>query len=181
MVSDISDFFNKIKNERTVLSYIGNLTPELVASIIQDLEDGLIKKNEDSKVVRKLYNVLVELLQNLYHHTDQVTPDEYAKNPSSICVVDNNDNYYEIITGNYIKNDKVQSFQEHLSNINLLSKDELKDFYLDILDNGRKSNKDGAGLGMIDIARKTGDKLHFEFIPVLNNYSLFILKTKILK
>jgi hypothetical protein len=39
--------------------------------------------------------------------------------------------------------------------------------------------KGGGGLGMIDIARKTGQKLNFDFAPVDDKYSFFSLNIKI--
>ena len=41
------------------------------------------------------------------------------------------------------------------------------------------SMKGGGGLGMVDIARKTGDKLNFNFLPVDDQYSFFSLNIKI--
>jgi len=41
------------------------------------------------------------------------------------------------------------------------------------------SDKGGGGLGMIDIARKSGQKLDFNFLPVNNNFSFFSLNIKV--
>ena len=37
------------------------------------------------------------------------------------------------------------------------------------------SNKGGAGLGLIEMAKKTGNKLDYDFVPLDNDYSYFIL------
>jgi hypothetical protein len=60
-----------------------------------------------------------------------------------------------------------------------MSKDELKEYYKEILNNDEFSDKGGGGLGMIDIARKSGQKLNFNFIEVDNQYSFFSLSIKI--
>ena len=61
----------------------------------------------------------------------------------------------------------------------LMSKEELKEYYKAVLNNGEMSLKGGGGLGMIDIARKTGEKLNFSFSPVDDTYSFFSLNIKI--
>jgi hypothetical protein len=66
-----------------------------------------------------------------------------------------------------------------LDDINALTKEELKDYYKEILNNGEMSMKGGGGLGMIDIARKTGQKLNYNFMSVDEKYSFFSLNIKI--
>jgi hypothetical protein len=44
---------------------------------------------------------------------------------------------------------------------------------------GRISEKGGAGLGLIEIARKTRNKLIYQFFPLMNNQFFFILKVEI--
>ena len=66
-----------------------------------------------------------------------------------------------------------------LDEINKLSKEELKDYYKAVLNNGQMSAKGGGGLGMIDIARKTGQKLKYNFMPIDDMYSFFSLNIKI--
>jgi hypothetical protein len=181
MISNISDFYKHNKNDKTIVSFIGEITPDYIATVMQNLEDNLDKQSENLKVKKKVYNILIEALQNLYHHADDINLNDNDQSPNAICVVDNYDDHYKILTGNYIKNDKIKLFETKLDKINQLTKEELKEYYLEVLNNGEKSVKDGAGLGMIDISRKTEDKLNFDFVTLDTNYSLFILKIKILK
>ena len=44
---------------------------------------------------------------------------------------------------------------------------------------GRLSEKGGAGLGLIDIARKTGETLNYQFLPLDEDNYFFILKVEI--
>ena len=60
-----------------------------------------------------------------------------------------------------------------------MSKEELKEFYKKTLNNGQMSKKGGGGLGMIDIARKTGEKLDYNFLEIDNKVSFFTLNIKI--
>jgi hypothetical protein len=84
-----------------------------------------------------------------------------------------------IRTGNYIDNVKVQELRDRLDTINSLDKDALKDYYQSSLNSSTVSPKGTAGLGMIDIARKSGNKLDFEFLKVHEEMSFFCLNVKI--
>ena len=134
---------------------------------------------EEPKIKKKVYNVLVECLQNLYHHLDEVSDTESDKIRSAIFTIGKLDNKYSIITGNYILNENINGLRNRLDEVNALSKDQLKDYYKRILNNGEMSMKGGGGLGMIDIARKTGEKLDYNFLEIDNKVSFFTLIIKV--
>jgi hypothetical protein len=176
---DIYDFYDKMERNNIMLSFKGDITSELLTSILQIMESKLDNLQEEPKIKKKVYNVLVECLQNLYHHMDEVAPEQNDKIRSAIFMIGKLDNQYNIITGNYIKNENVSGLKKRLEDINLLSKEELKEYYKAVLNNGEMSLKGGGGLGMIDIARKTGEKLNFNFAPVDSTFSFFTLNIKI--
>ena len=59
------------------------------------------------------------------------------------------------------------------------SKEELKDEYKNILNNQKMSTKGGGGLGLVDIARKTGNKLGYMFHNFDEKYYFFSLDISI--
>ena len=89
------------------------------------------------------------------------------------------DGKYSIFTGNYILNENINGLRRRLDEVNALSKEELKEYYKKVLNNGEMSLKGGGGLGMIDIARKTGEKLEYEFLEIDNKVSFFTLNIKV--
>ncbi len=179
MMLNIYDFYDKMERNNIMLSFKGDITSELLTSVLQIMESKLDNLQEEPKIKKKVYNVLVECLQNLYHHLDEVSADQNDKVRSAIFMIGKIDNQYNIITGNYIKNTNIEGLKKRLDDINLLTKEELKEYYKLVLSNGEMSSKGGGGLGMIDIARKTGQKLNFNFSPVDDKYSFFSLNIKI--
>jgi hypothetical protein len=69
--------------------------------------------------------------------------------------------------------------QVGLDAINSKDKDELKLYYQERLSNSKVSSKGTAGLGMIEIARKSGNKLDYEFLKINEETSFFSLNVKI--
>ena len=179
MVLDIYGFYDKMEQNNIMLSFKGDITSDLLTSILQIMEAKLDNFQEEPKVKKKVYNVLVECLQNLYHHMDEIALGQEEKIRSAIFMIGKIDGQYNIITGNYIKNENIQGLKKLLEDINILTKEELKEYYKEVLNNGEMSLKGGGGLGMIDIARKTGGKLNFDFTPVDVKYSFFSLNINI--
>ena len=76
---------------------------------------------------------------------------------------------------------QIIKLQERIDYINSLTRDELKQYYKEILNNGEISGKGGGGLGFIDIAKKSGEKLVYTIRELDNNYSFFTLTVRISK
>ena len=56
-----------------------------------------------------------------------------------------------------------------------MNPNEIREVYRQMLSNSEFSDKGGAGLGLIEMAKKTGNKLDYDFISLDKNYSYFIL------
>lgn len=176
---DVFDIYDKMERNNILLSFKGEITSELLTSILQIMENKMDNMQEEPKIKKKVYNVLVECLQNLYHHLDEIAEEDSEKIRSAIFTIGKIDNKYSIITGNYILNENINGLRARLDEVNALNKDELKEYYKRVLNNGEMSLKGGGGLGMIDIARKTGEKLEYNFLEIDNKVSFFTLNIKV--
>ena len=178
---DIYDLYHRMESNKVVLSFKGDVTSELMTSILQIIEQRMDDMNEAPKLRKKVYNVLVECLQNLYHHIDEI-PSPSSKNGqdrSAIFMISLNSTGYSITTGNYILTSRQPEFEDKLERINSMEREELKALYKEILSSDGRSEKGGGGLGMIDIARKTGNKLNYDFSPLNDDYSFFSLNINV--
>lgn len=180
---DIFDFYDKMDKHNIMLSFKGNVTSDLLTSILQIMESQMDNLDEKPKTRRKVYNILVECLQNLYHHIEEKIEDlgEDAPEKNAIFAIGKVGDEYSIITGNYMLSENVAMLRERLEKINAMSKEDLKLYYKEVLSNGVMSEKGGGGLGMIDIARKSGSKLDFSFLPIDDRFSFFSLNIKVIE
>ncbi len=157
------------------------MSSELLTTILQIMESKMDRFEDRPKIKKKVFNVLVECLQNLYHHIDENMDDINTEQNemNSLFMIAKSDGDYTITTGNYMKPAEVGSLKEKLDLINGMSKEELKEFYKHVLNEGTRSAKGTAGLGMIDIARKSGQELEYEFTPINDNLTFFNLSVRI--
>ena len=64
---------------------------------------------------------------------------------------------------------------QKIEKINSSGEEELKKFYRETITNGVFTEKGGAGLGFIEMAKITGHELIFSFLTAKKNFSVFEL------
>lgn len=165
------------------LSYIyrGLFTQTITDSIISLAESNLEITGESSKLKKRVFSIMVECLQNITRHqTVEGEVNEFVEIPG-IFMIQRKDDGYFITSGNVIPNVATDRLRSQLEKINSLEQDALKEYYKQILEDGSISDRGGAGLGLIEMARKSGNKLTFDFSKVNEEISYFYLHTAISK
>jgi hypothetical protein len=177
MSFNINEFYTQLTNSEVVLSFKGSITSDIINGILENIENKLAETNEEGKIRKKMYNVLVECLQNLYHHIEELPKDitGYEDRKFGLLVINKHNSGYKITTGNFVSSGRIKPLKDKIDKINSLSQDELKDMYKFILNHQKLTAKGGGGLGLVDIARKTGNKLEYGFHNVNKDYYFFNL------
>ena len=174
---DVNQLYTEICGDDVFFAYEGDIASEQINSILEELEEKFIEVSTNIKVRKKIYNIMVESLQNLFHHSDAV-PDDLVANLGKrygMIVVKRNGDDFCLTVGNFISSDKVKYLTEKIEKINSLSSEELKDMYKFILNYQKLSSKGGGGLGLIDIARKSDKQLEYRFYPYSDTYYFYRL------
>jgi len=170
--------FSLMNNDNLGYIYRGNFTDEITENILKLTESNLQHEESRNKIKKRIYSIMVEGLQNITRHQHKSNVDiEIKEETLGIFVIQKIDDFYFITTGNVVNNLQIPHLKELLEKINSLSKDELKAFYKKVLTEGEMSDKGGAGLGLIDMARKSGNKLFYKFREIDENHSYFYLHT----
>lgn len=169
---------SKIEAGEILLAYKGKVTAELITNTLSLVETKIENTIHHSITKKKVYNVLVESLQNLFHHVDDAPINLLGDGERKFGMfsLSKNDSKYIILIGNFVKNESKPILKARIDKINGLTKEELKEFYKSVLNNQKFSEKGGGGLGLIDIARKTGNKIVYEFEDVNEDFSFFSME-----
>jgi hypothetical protein len=175
----VYDFYKTMKAHEITLVYEGETTHQITKAFTSLTESNMSKDLESNSVQRKVFHVMVECLQNISKHADTFSNNDFTYSGRGIFMVSKGKDEYNVTTGNVIDNDKTEDLKNLLEQINSLDKEGLKELYKTQMKEGRLSEKGGAGLGFIDIARKTGMKLIYHFLPVSDNSSFFLLTSTI--
>jgi len=169
-MSDAYNLYKEFDEDGVIFSFKGHITTELLSAIYEMMEKRLEADLGDHRLKKKFYHILTESLQNVFHHA------ETQDGGSSILIISHdNDRNYHITTGNFILNSDTEALKATLEKINAMSPDELRAHHRDKLNTTELSAKGGAGLGIIDMARKSGHKIAYDFKNVSDSYSFFTL------
>jgi len=153
--------------------YRGYFSDEVIDHILVLVERQLEFNGESHKIRKKAYNVMVEGLQNITRH--QINSENDIDKIGIFCLK-KIDNKYYITTGNQVSNTDVSKLTTMLDKLNGMNKEELRKYYVDLLNNGTFSDKGGAGIGLVDMARRSESKLYYNFKKVDEDNMFFYLK-----
>lgn len=170
---DAEDIKEKYGQGRLVFEYFGELSQELVPFLFERIEKNLAAEEHVLSKVRRIAKISLEILQNTLHYQDRhELPPDVRK---SLLLIYAKDGQFFIISGNSIQKANLLKLHGRLSKANRLKASELEEVYLQILDKD-ELRSDGAGLGIIEIMRKSQNKFRYEFFDLQKDISFFLLE-----
>lgn len=154
-------------------TYRGPFHESLTERVV-DISENTIADNQGlPKINRKVSFLLVECFQNIIKHGEKLAKLKHNKQDEGLFSFKNIGNAYVINSINVVKNEEVAELKEMVDQINKLSKEELRSLYKKQLVENELSHKGGAGLGLIELARKSGQRLEYEFERLDDDLQLF--------
>ncbi len=171
------NLFNRIEQQDFEYVYRGFFSHNISKKILSLADVNIQRSLGVSAIQKRIYYIMVEGLQNITMHQEDA--DEYLEKYPGIFAIQKHDLFYYVTTGNLVLNDRIPDLKSRIEQINSLDKDELKQLHKEVLRTGAISDKGGAGLGLIEMARKSGNKLVASFELVNDKYSYFYLQTRI--
>lgn len=186
----IFDLYDRLEAEHIMLCFKGGLTPALIEAILEMVEEKLKTSEPNLRVRRRVFHVLLESLQNQYHHAspaakqrgrgpDARTPSGQPADHQGLVMIAKTERGYSVVTGNSMAQAEMEALKERLDRVNASSPEELRKLYMDTLSDGRFSSSGGGGLGIIDMARRSGRKLEFNFVPLDRGSAFFSLNVNV--
>lgn len=166
-------FFEQFIEDNFCLLYDGNFNDDITDKIIGLSEYNFEHQDDFNKAKKRVSFLMAECFQNIIRHGGKINEDKSGNIDAGFFLTRNIVGRYFITSGNLIKNENVAELKTQLDKINNLDKESLRALYVDVLANKGFSEKGGAGLGLIEIARKSGQKIEFVFDDFQDNYSIF--------
>jgi len=150
--------------------YRGVVTNENSVPLLTLLEKEMENSEFGFLGRKRIFMFVLESLQNVSRHSDKK---EHAN--MSMVVYSKTEIGYTVTTGNVLPADSISDLKQKLETINNLEPKEIRNVYRQMLRTAEFSNKGGAGLGLIEMAKRTGNKLDYDFVSIDKDYSYFIL------
>lgn len=173
--------FNRYKDleiKDICLLFEGQITHQVMKALTGQVEEQL-DTVEDDTVLRRVYHVMVESLQNINRHAETFESEGHPYPGVGLILVTRNEEYFQVTTGNIMESSSMDDLSTFLGRLNNMDQDELDDLYKKQMREGILSPRGGAGLGFIDIRRKTANPLDYSFEPIDDETSFFIFTAMI--
>lgn len=167
--------FSSDKKKSIMVNHFGEFSQDLINSIASSVEEQMIHAGDQKKVVKRVFSILIEGLQNIRLHGER---DEKGKQQAFLFLVKNPTNY-KIALGNMIQEEDVEMVEKYLTKINHMNSEQLKELYTSILTNGTISKKGGAGLGFLTMRIKSENKLDYQLLDLPNQKVFFSVEVVI--
>ena len=158
-----------------MVNHFGEFSQDLVNSIASSVEEQMIHAGDQKKVVKRVFSILIEGLQNIRLHGER---GEDGKQQSYLILV-KNPTYYKLGFGNLIQQEDIEQIERYLAKINAMNSEELKELYTSILTNGYISKKGGAGLGFLTMRMKSENQLSHQILKFSNGTAFFSVDAQI--
>ncbi|HOG20255.1 MAG TPA: SiaB family protein kinase, partial [Salinivirgaceae bacterium] len=146
------ELYDGFKNSDLSYVYHGQFSQTITDLIIQLAETSMNQAGESAKIKKRVFSIMVESLQNVTRHQDVI--DEHQ----GFFAIEQKDGNYFITTVNHIFNSNIEHVDGLLKKLQGLEGENLKSYYKEVLTKSEISAKGGAGLGLIEIAKKSNNK-----------------------
>ncbi len=172
------EIFKTFEKDKFCFAYQGYFANNIVMNAVDLIENNIVKHSSLRKIRHKLSYLMIESFQNITRYADE--PQNRDENYlDELFLVRNIKHHFYIISANIIHNSRITYVEDKLNEVNTLNHKDLNKLYQEVLTNNQFTEAGGAGLGFIEMVRKTKEKLEYEFVKINNEYSYFYLLIKI--
>lgn len=178
---------SNLYSQGITFAYCGCITESILTGVGAALKHKLESEEVDTRTTRSVFAVFVEQMQNIIRYSAlQGSPEKARKKTRSenhsrygILTIGQVGDDYVIHSGNLIVASDVAAMRDSLTDLQNKTPQELKMAYKSRLRDGRSALEQGAGVGFIEIARRTSRPIEFEFEEVDDDHTFFAIKATI--
>lgn len=166
--------YSTLQNDDFCFVYLDHFSDDITEFLLSIQENRV---DESKKVKKTLTYLLTECFQNIIRHTNDQDIDQ-IEDAKALAVRFIKGNHY-LITSNPVAKSNEENLSNTLNKLNDLTEEELKSLYLETMNVGCHNEKGGAGLGLIEMARKSKNPVSFCFSYLNDTYSNFYSQIKV--
>lgn len=166
-----------ILQDNIIVYHKGKLSYDIIGELIQELKSNMSKRNVRFGLYKKLLTLMIETLENVIrYHENLDNKDEFIESHPPEFQISFQDPYYILMASNAVLRKDALELTKKFDELNSMDKKEIKELYKETITNGEFSEKGGAGLGMIEMAKLADKKLEYELHDIDTELMYFTLR-----
>ena len=185
MVIDTTEYNRMIKKLDISMIYSGPMWRDTIKGIADMLQTQLDDGGASGNAAKSIFSVFVEQVTNvLMYSVEKKRYPQPSNDPIDIStgtlILGCKEQTYFIQTENVVKNESAELIKSRIDHLNTLDKKALRKYYMERLgtDNDNPESQ-GAGLGLIEIARRATAPIDYKFEPMGEGTSYFTMYVEI--
>lgn len=158
-----------------VFEHHGSMDPTTLHILLTKAEEASLAAGDGVGLRKRLFNVLVEGLENMQRHT----MDPHRE--SGIAVLVDRGDGYRLLLGNALPVASAALLVHRVGVLNEMEEVDMKEYFLKLLANDGRTDRGGAGLGLITMARKSAKPMLVHSVPKDEHTAYFALEIAVLR
>jgi Family of unknown function (DUF6272) len=178
--TSLLDYYKGINKSKIILLFKGAMSQNTLVRI-GDLIRLPSEEVGADVYSKRLFAIMVEMAQNIlfYSQEREISPATGVNVGVGIILVQQMPAVYQIICGNKVSQEQKDRLETQCTKINGMSQEDLRDYYSQQRRKMVQEGSKGAGLGLIDIAKRSKNPLVFDFQTMADNQYFFSLVAQI--
>lgn len=170
-------FYSDVRDNSVSLAFQGIMSQEVLSLIALALR----RRPDNEVLAKRLFGIVVELAQNIYHYSHSKSYSEKDKRDIGVGVITigETQTHYVVNSGNIIKIHEAEPITKRCDFINTLDKEGLKEFQKQVRKDPQRPDKPGANIGLIELARRSSNLLGYSINPIDAQTCFLTLSIKI--
>lgn len=166
---------SKMLKQHYLLCYKGHFSQEVTKSLLAMTENKLASDGTDTVIKKRIFKIMMGCLQNICTGEKPAMQTE----PKSIFMLGKNEKEFFVFSGSVVAAARVEEMKRKLYAINMMDAQNLKRLFCELMMSLSPGEVSESEITLIDIARKSGKKLEFEFRAIDSQSAFFSMKTVI--
>lgn len=182
MMIDVLEVQQVLRSRGILICFSGKLTQALISEYGEAVKSYLETEDRPQNEVYNIFSLFIEQTQNINNYCAVKTesPNYEALLHSSIVTIGKTEDIgYVVCSGNLIENEDSEMLKSYIETLITLDKTELKALYKAKMKEELAPGATSAGLGIIDMARKSSSPLQYSIVKQNDQLSFFTLKATV--
>ncbi|MBL0129227.1 MAG: hypothetical protein IPP83_17670 [Flavobacteriales bacterium] len=171
--------FSLLGHDRFDLLYSGLFHDEHTPGLITLAEDAVLEGPGGKGHRQRLSFVMVEAYQNIVRHRAAVRNELASTAGRSMFMLRSSRKGEEVLALDPVATSEVEALETNMRRIGGSDAAQLKNLFLDRLQEASRSARGGAGLGLIEMARRSDNGLRHMVLPLDDDHRLFLLQVAV--
>jgi uncharacterized protein YqgQ len=168
---------NVLRENGILISFSGKLSQALIEEYGEAVKKYLETEERPKSEVFNVFSVFIEQTQNIKNYVGSKEGSSSFERiaSSSIVTIGKTEDGHFICSGNMVETRDLDKLLEKIDRLARLDKTELKKLYKEVM-MSEQPEQGGAGLGIIEMARKSSKPLEYSLTKLDESLTFFTLK-----